>query len=212
MHTRQNIARVTKWLFLCVLFIRVLSPNSSPRQLFFFHTTQAVKWPHSHTTLLKSQGKKRCLCDTQPITETTHGCCRSCGWHSSAPASQCCWASGPLASSFPPSALPWTREPQAGTAKVPFQRRNLLFSSHHHCSMGLSARMLLVITQSPGVSLCYTTLSVHRLFNFSFECQTFCSLALDFLQLPAALIALCCQTEDCFLSCVVPSHDWFLLL
>lgn len=52
---------------------------------------------------------------------------------------------------------------------------------------------------SSGVSLCYTTFpAVRWLFNFSLECQTFCSLALKFLQLPAVLIALCCQTADCF--------------
>lgn len=50
--------------------------------------------------------------------------------------------------------------------------------------------------------LCYTTFpAVHWLFNFSLECQTFCLLALNFLQLLAALIALCCQTEDCFPPC-----------
>lgn len=83
-----------------------------------------------HTTSQKSQCKKR-LCATRLITNTTHSCCRSCGWHSSIPASPRCRASG-----FPGTILsrhslgPDTTESHAGAAKAPAQRGNLLCSLH----------------------------------------------------------------------------------
>lgn len=81
-----------------------------------------------------------------------------------------------------------------------------MFPSPHRCSMVFPAKLVLVINS--GVSLCYTTFpAVYLLCNFSLECQNFCSLVLNFLQLPAALIALCCQTEDCFLPTLIDFYS-----
>lgn len=95
------------------------------------------------------------------------------------------------------------KAPSKGTSP---EEKLVVFPSHHRCSTVILAKMLLVINS--GVSLCYTTFpAVHLLCNFSLECQNFCSSALNFLQLPAALIALCHQIEDCFLPALIDFYS-----